>query len=54
MTKCHYTREEHTEDQLVDNEEGGFKYCAECGDILEITDKDKYTRWLDRNFGLKR
>jgi len=46
MSKCEYSGVEHTPEP---NEDGGFIYCAECGDILKITNKDKAKIWFGSN-----
>ena len=43
MSRCGYSGAEHTPEP---NEDGGFIYCAECGDILKITDQKKSEIWF--------
>ena len=46
MNKCYYTEKPHTEEQLVNNEDGGFIYCGECGSIIKVTNKEKHDKWF--------
>ena len=54
MTTCMYTEKEHEQDQYERNEEGGFVYCAECGDVVKILDQKKYDEWLKEKTYIKR
>ena len=44
IMKCEYSGNEHTPEN---NDEGGFIYCAECGDIIKVTNQEKYNKWFD-------
>ena len=46
MSKCLYSGYEHTPEP---NKEGGFVYCAECGEIIKITDQEKADIWFNNS-----